>query len=137
MIPRREVDLSAPCPDPRPAQRAPRRTRYVYSDHGLKRAAQRWHARGRPPHAREWWFAFRVPNRCMADLFRFHLHKGKRVIATRDALALAAQDTIVTVMWVGWDRVDDLRATLLCRAMGLPVPFEALDPRDVKAEDLT
>lgn len=95
---------------------------YGYSHHGRDRSHQRWMGRGRPPTAQQWSFAFAVPR--ASKLFQIRESKGRQCIATRDALAVVSSGTIVTVIWVGWETVDDLRATVLCRAMGLPIRLE-------------
>lgn len=45
-------------------------------------------------------------------------------MVTRDAMAVVGGDTVITVIRVGVDAVDNLRAIMLCRAMGLDVGFE-------------
>jgi hypothetical protein len=118
--------LARPSEDPPPLAVGVRRQHYGYTNHGSRRSAQRWRDGSRPPAGDEWDFAFEVPKHYLAS-FRMRPSKGRRVIATRDALAVVARSSIVTVMRVGWDRVDDLRATILCRAMGLPVSFGVPD----------
>lgn len=113
--------LTQPSEDPPPLAVGVRRQHYGYTNHGSRRSAQRWQDGSRPPEGEEWGFAFDVPKHYLVA-FRLRPSKGRRVIATRDALAVVARSSIVTVMRVGWDRVDDLRATILCRAMGLPSP---------------
>ena len=98
----------------------PRRYRVCgYSHHAAVRAAQRWFSTGNPPpKERDWMRAFEVPPR-WASAWRLYPSKGVRCVATADGAALMHRRTVITVVRVGRDAVDDLRAVLLCRAMGL------------------
>lgn len=93
-----------------------------YTRHAARRVAQRWAIRGDPPAAADWTRAFEAPTR-WCEGRKIRLDKGHRCMATRDALAIMHRQTVITVVHVGYDAVDDLRATLLCRAMGLDAPL--------------
>lgn len=98
--------------------------RVGYSDHGIRRAAQRWRVYDAcPPSASAWDRAFEVPKR-FARQMEIRVKRGNRIMATKDAIAVIARNTVVTIFRAGEDVVDDLRATAPCRAMGLDVGIE-------------
>lgn len=55
----------------------------------------------------------------MAAEYHLSLKKGRKCYGAGDALAIVARKTVITVVRVGHAAIDDLRATLLCRAMKL------------------
>lgn len=105
-------------PHQKRAPRPPRTGRVGYSNHARQRCIQRWPISRDPPHESVWRSAFTVPPR-LARQLKLVPEKGTRFMATRDAVAVVQGDTIVTVLHVGYGMVDDMRATLLVRAMGL------------------
>lgn len=97
-----------------------------YTDHAIKRLALRWAgAPMRPPSALRF-----DPSRALtlpaavAERLGVTVRKGRQVVASRDAVAVLSGRSIVTVMRVGTDAIDDVRATMLCRAMGLGVEYD-------------
>lgn len=94
-----------------------------YSTHAKNRVAQRWSGHVAPPTEHDWSRALQAPPR-WAKRYGYRGEKGRRCMVTRDAMAVVGGDTVITVIRVGVDAVDNLRAIMLCRAMGLDVGFE-------------
>lgn len=95
----------------------------IYTRHAEARVRMRWRGReSEAPDARDFrrGWAPRLPP-AMADHFGLANQRGQDVAATRDAFAVMRGNVVITVVRVGADVVDDVRATLLCRAMGLDV----------------
>lgn len=99
--------------------------RAYYTDHAVERSVLRWAGSGAKtpsehrfnPHR-----VLRLPN-AVASKLGFKPSKGMHVVAARDAIAVMAGVSVVTVQRVDPVVIDDVRATMLCRAMGLGAEY--------------
>ena len=97
-----------------------------YTDHAIKRLAMRW-AGAPTKHPAALRFdpdRALVLSSAVAERLGVTVRKGRQVVASRDAVAVISGRSIVTLMRVGTDTIDDVRATMLCRAMGLGVEYD-------------
>lgn len=106
--------------------------RAYYTDHAIERAVLRWAGSGaRTPseHRFNPHRVLRLSNAVAARL-GFRTKKGTHVVASRDAIAVMSGVSVVTVMRVDPDAIDDVRATMLCRAMGLGADYGEIGARE-------
>jgi hypothetical protein len=106
--------------------------RAYYTDHAVERSVQRWAGSGAKTPSEHRFNPHRVIrlSNALAARFGFPPKKGTHVVVSRDALAVMAGVSVITVQRVDPAVIDDVRATMLCRAMGLGVEYGEIGARE-------